>query len=98
MKLKENNIALSEDFLKKNAAIVPSIVGKNLLSEPFEIKNMDKSYRKGASIKDGWCIKVTNEVFTISIDEELAAALEASNGLNLNGQNIIIKSVKVVEW
>ncbi len=45
MELKENNIALSEEFLKKNAVIVPSIVGKNLLSEPFEIKNMDKSYR-----------------------------------------------------
>ena len=139
---------LSEEFLKKNELIVPSIVGKNLLSEPFEIKNMDKSYRidpeilirsvppkykfeftvestgsnailqvgfddedgkwhdlvkeknvvvKGASIKDGWCIKVTNEVFTISIDEKLAATLEASRGLNLNGQNIIIKSMKVVE-
>lgn len=139
---------LSEEFLKKNAVIVPSIVGKNLLSEPFEIKNMDKSYRidpehlvrsvppkykleftvetkdsnallqpgfvdadnkwhdlvkeknvsvKGAAIQDGWCIKVTNEVFTISIDEKLAAALEASNGIFLNGENIIIKSVKVVE-
>ncbi len=56
------------------------------------------SHRSEASIKDGWCMKVTNEVFTVSIDEKLAAALEASNGLNLNGQNIIIKSVKVVEW
>ena len=139
---------LSEDFLKKNEVIVPSIVGKNLLSEPFEIKNWDVSYRidpellvrsvppkytleftvetkdsnallqpgfvdedgkwhdlvkeknvsvKGAAIQDGWCIKVTNEVFTVSIDEKLATALEASQGIFLNGENIIIKSVKVLE-
>ena len=139
---------LSEEFLKKNEVIVPSIVGKNLLAEPVEIKNWDVSYRidpellvrsvppkykleftvetkdsnallqpgfvdedgkwhdlvkeknvsvKGAAIQDGWCIKVTNEVFTVSIDENLAAALEASNGIFLNGGNIIIKSVKVVE-
>ena len=140
--------ALSTDFIKKNEVKIPSIVGKNLLAEPVEITNWDKSYRidpellvrsvppkykleftiektgenailqpgfndendkwhdlvqeknilvKGATIQDGWCIKVTNEVFTVSIDEKLAAALEASRGLNLNGQNIIIKSVKVVE-
>ena len=139
---------LSEEFLKKNEVIVPSIVGKNLLIEPFEIKNWDASYRidpellvrsvppkykleftvetkdsnallqpgfvdadnkwhdlvkeknvsvKGAAIQDGWCIKVTNEVFNVSIDEKLAVALEASNGIFLNGENIIIKSVKVVE-
>ena len=52
---------------------------------------------KGAAIQDGSCIKVTNEVFTISIDEELAVTLEGSQGIFLNGQNIIIKSVKVVE-
>lgn len=45
MELKENNIALSEEFLKKNEGIVPSIVGKNLLIEPFEIKNWDRSSR-----------------------------------------------------
>lgn len=45
MELKENNIALSEEFLKKNEVIVPSIVGKNLLIEPFEIKNWDRSCR-----------------------------------------------------
>lgn len=139
---------LSEEFLKKNEVIVPSIVGKNILTEPVEIKNWDVSYRidsdtfvrsvptkykleftietigeksilhpgfvdedgkwhdlvkeknvsvKGAAIQDGWCIKVTNEVFTISIDEKLAAALEASHFILLNGENIIIKSVKVVE-
>ena len=139
---------LSEEFLKKNEVIVPSIVGKNLLAEPVEINKWDKSghvdsellvrsvppkykleftvetkdsnallqpgfvdgdgkwhdlvkeknvFVKGAAIQDGWCIKVTNEVFTISIDENLAAALEASNGIFLNGENIIIKSVKVVE-
>lgn len=139
---------LSEEFLKKNEVIVPSIVGKNLLAEPVEINKWDKSchvdsellvrsvppkykleftvetkdsnallqpgfvdgdgkwhdlvkeknvFVKGAAIQDGWCIKVTNEVFTVSIDENLAAALEASNGIFLNGENIIIKSVKVVE-
>ncbi|MBP5450950.1 MAG: cellulase family glycosylhydrolase [Treponema sp.] len=140
---------LSEEFLKKNTVIVPSIVGKNLLAEPVEIKNWDRSYRidpellvrsvppkykfeftvestgsnailqvgfsdnngnwhdlvkeknvvvKGASIKDGWCVAISkNCTFTLSIDEKLALALEASHGLNLNGQNVIIKSVKVVE-
>ncbi len=139
---------LSADFIKKNEVKIPSIVGKNLLAEPVEITNWDKSYRidpellvrsvppkykleftiektgenailhpgfndeddkwhdlvqeknilvKGATIQDGWCIKVTNEVFTVSIDEKLAAALDASNGIFLNGENIIIKSVKVVE-
>lgn len=45
MELKENNIAFSEEFLKKNEVIFPSIVGKNLLIEPFEIKNWDRSCR-----------------------------------------------------
>ena len=140
---------LSEEFLKKNTVIVQSIVGKNLLSEPFEIKNWDASCRidpellvrsvppkykleftvektgpdsimqigysdskqvwhelvkqknvriQGASLKDGWCVAISkNCTFTLSIDENLAAALEASHGIILNGQNIIIKSVKVVE-
>ena len=140
---------LSEDFIKKNEVKIPSIVGKNLLPEPFEIKNWDASYRidpellvrsvppkykleftvektgpdaimqigysdskqvwrelvkqknvriQGASLKDGWCVAISkNCTFTLSIDENLAAALEASNGIVLNGQNIIIKSVKVVE-
>ncbi len=55
------------------------------------------SHRSEASIKDGWCMKVTNEVFTVSIDEELAVKLEGSQGIFLNGENIIIKAVKVVE-
>lgn len=139
---------LSEEFLKKNEVIIPSIVGKNLLAESVEIKNWDASCRidstllvrsvppkykleftieptdsnailqvgfddnngkwheliqeknavlKGATIKDGWCIKVTNEVFTINIDEKLAVALEDSQGIVLNGENIVIKSVRAVE-
>ena len=40
MELKKNNIALSEEFLKKNEVIVPSIVGKNLLAEHVEINGM----------------------------------------------------------
>ena len=139
---------LSEDFIKKNEVIIPSIVGKNLLKESVEIKTRETSYCidsdvlirsvpskykleftiettgsnailypgfvdsednwrelvkekniniKGASIKDGWCIKVGDGTFTINVDEKLAPTLEASHGLILSGENIIIKSVKVVE-
>ena len=139
---------LSEDFIKKNEVIIPSIVGKNLLKESVEIKTRETSYCidsdvlvrsvpskykleftiettgsdailypgfvdsednwrelvkekniniKGASIKDGWCIKVADGTFTINIDEKLASTLEASHSLILSGENIIIKSVKIVE-
>ena len=35
---------LSEDFIKKNEVIIPSIVGKNLLKESVEIKTRETSY------------------------------------------------------
>ncbi len=140
--------SLSEDFIKKNEAKVPSIVGKNLLEAPVQIKDFDNSasinpdilihsvpskYKleisveklaadsilqlgfadweekwrdlvkeknvtvKGGSIKDGWCIAVKDDVVTVTIDEALATELEGARGIFINGQNVIIKSVKVVE-
>lgn len=139
---------LSEDFIKKNEAKVPSIVGKNLLKAPVQIKDFDNSasikpdllirsvpakYKleinveklaadsilqlgfsdweekwrdlvkeknvtvKGGSIKDGWCIAVKDDLVTVTVDEALAAELEGAKGIFINGQNVIIKSVKVVE-
>lgn len=139
---------LSEDFIKKNEVKIPSIVGKNLLNKPVEIKKGDDSYcidsdllirsvpskykleftiqkmdantilfpgfadasgiwhdlvkekninLTGGSVKDGWCIAVKDEILTITVDEKLAAALESSRGIVLQGENIIIKSVKVIE-
>ena len=41
--------------------------------------------------------EVKAETVTITISEKLAVAIEDSNGLFINGQDIIIKSVKVVE-
>ena len=40
---------------------------------------------------------VKSETFTISISEELASIIESSESLCFNGQNMIIKSIKVVE-
>ncbi len=139
---------LSEDFIKKNEAKVQSIVGKNLLKAPVQIKDFDNSasikpdllirsvpakYKleinveklaadsilqlgfadweekwhdfvkeknvtvKGGIIKDGWCIAVKDDVVTVTVDEALAAELEGAKGIFINGQNVIIKSVKVVE-
>jgi|GEM_PF-2078953 len=52
---------------------------------------------KGGSIKDGWCIAVKDDLVTVTVDENLAAELEGAKGIFINGQNVIIKSVKVVE-
>jgi hypothetical protein len=127
---------------------VPSIVGKNLLEAPVQIKDFDNSasinpdilihsvptkYKleinveklaadsilqlgfadweekwhdlvkeknvtvKGGSIKDGWCILVKDQIVTLTVDEALAAELESAKGIFINGQNVLIKSVKVVE-
>ena len=40
---------------------------------------------------------IKSETFTISISKELASMIESCEALCFNGQNIIIKSVKVVE-
>ena len=52
---------------------------------------------KGGTVKDGWCIIVKDETVTINVDEALAAELEGAKGIFINGQNVLIKSVKVVE-
>ena len=138
---------MSTDFIKRNEVKIESIVGKNLLSEPRELKNWNNGttinpdvfvrsvpakYKLEFQIektgskptlqvgftgsRDGvWNdlvtrsdVKVTgavkgnnfevkSETVTITISEKLAVLIESSNGLWLNGQDIIIKSVKVVE-
>ena len=52
---------------------------------------------KGGTLKDGWCIAIKDNVVELSIDSALAKDLAESENLVLNGQQIIIKSVKVVE-
>ena len=127
---------------------VSSIVGKNLLETPVELKNWDNSASinpetlirsvpakytfeltvektspeavlqfsfensdgnwhdivneknvsiKGGTVKDGWCIAINDETLLVTIDEALAIELECAKGIFLNGQGIILKSVKVVE-
>ena len=41
--------------------------------------------------------EVKSETVTLTVSEKLSSLIESSNGLSLNGQQIIIKSVKVVE-
>ena len=138
---------LSADFIKKNEVKVESIVGKNLLPEPVEIKNWGaykiKSSFYGSTpekyklvieleqtgsdprlelaytdFKDVWhnapntpslkkmrikggimegTIKVQSKKLVLSIDEDLAKELADGKGVFLNGQDIIVKSMKVVE-
>ena len=137
---------LSADFIKKNEVKIESIVGKNLLTEPHEIKVWGDSFSIGNEVfirtvpekykfeiqiektgsspimmfgfhdKDwkfndfstrsdvkvtgatkGKNFEVKSETVTITISEKLAALIEASNGIFIDGQQIIIKSVKVVE-
>ena len=138
---------LNDAYIKENEvkAKVASIVGKNLLDKPVEMKKWDNVYKINPSIlvrsvpssyklefiieKTGpkpilqvgfddsgkWVdlsarndVKVTgavkggnfevkSETVVISVNEKLAADLEASRNIILNGENIIIKSVKVVE-
>ena len=138
---------LSENFIKKNEIKIESIVGKNLLSEPREIKDWnngttihpdffarsvpaqyklefqiektgskpilqvgftgsrDGSWNDLATRSDvkvtgavkGNNFEVKSETVTLTVSEKLSSLIESSNGLFLNGQQIIIKSVKVVE-
>ncbi len=139
---------LSADFIKKNEVKIESIVGKNLLPEPVEIKNWEvyrikaetfyrstparykiefliekkgsdprfelaysdmngnwhnapntpllKNMRVKGGVMDG-TIKVQAKKIILSIDEDLAKELVSSEAVFLNGQNIIIKSMTVVE-
>lgn len=137
---------LNDDFIKKNKVNVEGIVGKNLLSEPFNPNNWKDSYEINPNIlvrsvpakyklelqieKTGSepilqvCffdlkmkyndistrndVKVTgavkrnnfevkSETVTITVNERLAAEFENADKIYLGGQDIIIKSVKVVE-
>ena len=137
---------LSADFIKKNEVKVESIVGKNILNEPFNPDNWKNFYEifpeifvrtvpsqyklefqiektgskpllqvifndknmKHNDIATRSDVKVTgavkgnnfevkSETVTITINEKLAAEFESAEKLHLGGQDIIIKSVKVVE-
>ena len=139
---------LSEDFLKKNEVKVESIVGKNLLEAPVEIRGEDggagikgdvfvrsrpENYKlefeveklsskatiylayndykgnwnevmtkskvkllKGGSL-DGAMIKVKDNTVVVSIDNATSCEFETGGELYILGEDIIIKSVKVVE-
>ena len=53
---------------------------------------------QGGTLKDGWCIAISESgTVTLSIDEKLALDLECAEAIYINGCNIIIKSMKVVE-
>ena len=137
---------LSAEFIKNNEVKIESIVGKNLLTEPRELKewktgfsidnevfvrSVPSKYKFEFEIeKTGstpvlmfgfhdrdWNfndfsarsdVKVTGAVkgknfeiksgtVIITISEKLAALIEDSNEVFLDGQDIIIKSIKVVE-
>ena len=137
---------LSNEFIKKNEVKVESIVGKNLLSEPREIKDWNNGFIinpdtfvrsvpakykfqfqiekigatpilqigftdragvwndvstrndvKPTGVVKGNNFEVKSETVIIPISEKLAAAIEDSTGLWINGHNIVIKSIKIVE-
>ena len=53
---------------------------------------------KGGTLKDGWCIEIKKSgTVSLTIDEKLAQVLEETGEIVINGRNIIVKSVKVVE-
>ncbi|MBP5358571.1 MAG: glycoside hydrolase family 5 protein [Treponema sp.] len=138
---------LSADFIKKNEVKIESIVGKNLLEAPVEIRSeggagikgdvfvrsrpenyklefeveklsskatiylayndykgnwnevMTKSkvkLLKGGSL-DGAMIKVKDNTVVVSIDNATSCEFETGGELYILGEDIIIKSVKVVE-
>ena len=139
---------LSEDFLKKNEVKVESIVGKNLLEDPVEIRGEDggagikgdvfvrsrpENYKlefeveklsskariylayndykgnwnevmtkskvkllKGGSL-DGAMIKVKDNTVVVSIDNATSCEFETGGELYILGEDIILKSVKVME-
>ena len=139
---------LSEDFLKKNEVKVESIVGKNLLEAPVEIRGEDggagikgdvfvrsrpENYKlefeveklsskatiylayndykgnwnevmtkskvkllKGGNL-DGAMIKVKDNTVVVSIDNATSCEFETGGELYILGEDIILKSVKVME-
>ena len=139
---------LSADFIKKNEVKVPSIVGKNLLKAPVELRDGEggagikgdlfvrsrpENYKlefeveklsskaeiylayndykgnwtevmtrnkvkllKGGSL-DGAMIKVKDNTVVVSIDNATSCEFETAGELYVLGQDVLIKSVKVVE-
>ena len=71
-------------------------------SDPrFEFGYWNGSYNKvtkgvKGGVVDGGSIAVKSDIVTISVDEKLAKELESAEDVLLTGQNIIIKSMKVV--
>ena len=148
---KGDEYSLKDDFIKANEVHFESIVGKNLLEAPVELKNWsnnpfkissDTFYRSTPEeykiefeiertgnnpeldfayidVQQNWHnadntpllanmlveggdlqgnIKAKSDIITISIDEELAKEIvENAWSVYLNGQDIIVKSMKVVE-
>ncbi|MBO4640225.1 MAG: glycoside hydrolase family 5 protein [Treponema sp.] len=139
---------LSDDFVKKNTVKIESIVGKELLQGPYEIKSWNAYRMKSSTFYDSTPAKyklvielektgsdprlelayidfngvwhnsantpllqslkvkggaydgnvlVNSDTVEITINEKLAKVLPNCDSVYLNGQNIILKSVKVVE-
>ena len=139
---------LSTDFIKENEVKVESIVGKNLLNEPYELKDWNayqiksttfyrstpEKYRlvieleksgsepilelayhdldltwhnsnntaslKNLKVKGGTFdgnIKVKDNTVEITINEKLAKELANCENVYINGKDILLKSVMVME-
>ena len=139
---------LSADFIKKNEVKVPSIVGKNLLKAPVELRDGEggaglkgdlfvrsrpENYKlefeveklsskaeiylayndykgnwtevmtrnkvkllKGGSL-DGAMIKVKDNTVVVNIDNATSCEFETAGELYVLGQDVLIKSIKVME-
>ncbi|MBO4319009.1 MAG: cellulase family glycosylhydrolase, partial [Treponema sp.] len=86
------------DVEKKSSDSILRLAYQDLDSNWHEIAPMKGVKIKGGTLKDGWCISVKDNTVELSIDETLASELSGyAQYIFLNGKNIIIKSVKVVE-
>ena len=66
----------------------------------FKNKSTDIAAREDVKVTGavkGFCFEVKSETVTITVNEKLAAEFENADKLYLGGQDIIIKSMKVVE-
>ncbi len=66
----------------------------------FKNKSTDIAAREDVKVTGavkGFCLEVKSETVTITVNEKLAAEFENADKLYLGGQDIIIKSMKVVE-
>ena len=69
----------------------------NNINWQFQEVVKKQNVRVTGGTKEGNNIIVKSDVVTISIDEELSKEIESANDVGINGQGIIIKSMKVVE-